>query len=239
MLDNYTHIHTSNGQTTLKLDRLNQKTGIFRAGFASNDYYLFGKFDIDIKLVPGDSAGTVVELFLTSEQPNKDQIDLKFLGNVSGEPYILQTNIYADGFANREQRIYLWFMVDSIPIRVYKNHADKGISYPRWQPMSMKAKIYDGASWATRGKTIDWSKSPFIATFKDYKIDACIWNGNARFCRSDSEVNWWNKDRYDSLTSVQNRWNKWVKKNHKIYNYCQDNKRFHNDLPKECSLPTY
>ncbi|KAM7270419.1 hypothetical protein ACFE04_029633 [Oxalis oulophora] len=93
--------------------------------------------------------------------------------------------------------------------------------------MSMKAKIYDGASWATRGKTIDWSKSPFIATFKDYKIDACIWNGNARFCRSDSEVNWWNKDRYDSLTSVQNRWNGWVKKNHMVYNYCQDNKRLH------------
>ncbi|KAM7274903.1 hypothetical protein ACFE04_016769 [Oxalis oulophora] len=99
LLDNYTHIHTSNGQTTLKLDRLNKKTGMFRAGFASNDYYLFEKFDIDIKLVPGDSAGTVVELF--------------------------------------------------------------------------------------------------------------------------------------------NRWNGWVKKNHMVYNYCQDNKRFHNNLPKECSLPTY
>ncbi|KAJ0445136.1 putative xyloglucan:xyloglucosyl transferase [Helianthus annuus] len=46
---------------------------------------------------------------LTSDQPNRDEIDFQFLGNVSGQPYILQTSLYADDFDNREDRIYLWF----------------------------------------------------------------------------------------------------------------------------------
>ena len=46
---------------------------------------------------------------LSSNQPNRDEVDFEFLGNVPGEPYIVQTNVYADGFGNREQRMKLWF----------------------------------------------------------------------------------------------------------------------------------
>ncbi|KAK6283100.1 hypothetical protein POUND7_016925 [Theobroma cacao] len=132
-------------------------------------------------------------------------------------------------------------MVDSIPIRLYRNHADKGVAYPRWQPMSIKVSLWNGDSWATRGglEKIDWSKGPFIASFKDYKIDACVWQGNPRFCRADSSVNWWNRPRFSTLTRVQKRWFKWVRKYHMVYDYCQDNQRFQNNLPKECSLPKY
>ncbi|MFS8006498.1 putative xyloglucan:xyloglucosyl transferase [Helianthus anomalus] len=71
--------------------------------------FLFGQIDMPIKLVPSHSAGTVLAFYLTSDQPNRDEIDFQFLGNVSGQPLILQTSVYADGFDNREERIYLWF----------------------------------------------------------------------------------------------------------------------------------
>ncbi|WJX14857.1 putative xyloglucan endotransglucosylase/hydrolase protein 10 [Trifolium repens] len=251
------HVNTSDdGKTrTLKLD---QESG---AGFASNQMFLFGQIDMQIKLVPGDSAGTVLAFYLTSDQPNRDEIDLEFLGNVSGQPYILQTNIYVDGFDNREERIYLWFdptkdfhtysvlwnlhqivfMVDTIPIRVYRNHADKGVAFPRWQPMSLKATLWNGDSWATRGgqDKIDWKNGPFIASFRNYKIDACVWKGSPRFCRASSSTNWWNQYNFSTLTSIQRRWFKWVRTYHMIYDYCKDNERFQNNLPRECSLPKY
>lgn len=132
-------------------------------------------------------------------------------------------------------------MVDWIPIRVYRNHADKGVAFPRWQPMSIKISLWNGDSWATRGgrDKIDWSKGPFIASFRNHKIDACVWKGNPRFCRADSSTNWWNKERFSTLTSIQKRWFKWVRKYHMTYDYCQDDQRFQNNLPKECSLPKY
>ncbi|KAE8726009.1 putative xyloglucan endotransglucosylase/hydrolase protein 10 [Hibiscus syriacus] len=186
------HVNTSsNGrERSLKLD---QESG---SGFASNQMFLFGRIDMQIKLVPGNSAGTVLAYYLASDQPNREEIDFEFLGNVSGEPYIVQTNIYVDGFDNREERIYLWFdptedyhtysilwnlhqivfMVDSIPIRLYRNHADKGVAYPGWQPMSIKISLWNGESWATRGglDKIDWSKGPFIAPIQGLQ-DRCLY----------------------------------------------------------------
>ncbi|KAL6964166.1 xyloglucan:xyloglucosyl transferase [Sarracenia purpurea var. burkii] len=60
----------------------------------------------------------------------------------------------------------------------------------------------------------------------NHMIDACVWNGNPsrRFCSTaDSAANWWNEDRFGSLTSAQRRLFKWVRKYHLIYDYCRDN----------------
>ncbi|KAH6773167.1 xyloglucan endotransglucosylase/hydrolase 10 [Perilla frutescens var. hirtella] len=231
------------------------------SGFASNDMFLFGQFDMQIKLVPGNSAGTVVAFYLTSDQPNRDELDFEFLGNVDGQPYTLQTNVYANGFDDREQRIKLWFdptkdfhtysilwniyqivfMVDWVPIRTYRNHADVGVAFPRWQPMRLQISFWNGESWATNGgkERIDWSKAPFAASFMKYKIDACIWKGDLRFCSGESPTNWWNKQSLNSLTWPQRRLFRWVRKYYVTYDYCEDYQRFNNSLPKECLLPKY
>jgi hypothetical protein len=44
-----------------------------------------------------------------SSEDTHDELDFEFLGNVSGQPITLQTNMYLDGQGNREIRHYLPF----------------------------------------------------------------------------------------------------------------------------------
>ncbi|KAE8661097.1 putative xyloglucan endotransglucosylase/hydrolase protein 25 [Hibiscus syriacus] len=228
---------------TLSLDKASG------SGFQSKNEYLFGKIDMQLKLVPGNSAGTVTAYYLSSKGSNWDEIDFEFLGNLSGDPYILHTNVFSQGKGNREQQFYLsfdptadfhtysilWnpqriiFSVDGTPIREFKNLESMGVPFPKDQPMRIYSSLWNADDWATRGGVVktDWTQAPFTASYRNFNANACIWSTGSSSCSSNSPTasnpnNEWLSQELDS--SNQERLH-WVQKNYMIYNYCADTKR--------------
>ncbi|KAF7806716.1 putative xyloglucan endotransglucosylase/hydrolase protein 23 [Senna tora] len=224
------------------------------SGFRSKNEYLFGKIDMQIKLVPGNSAGTVTAYYVSSVGSAHDEIDFEFLGNLSGDPYILHTNIFTQGKGNREQQFYLWFdptkdfhtysilwnpqtiilYVDGTPIREFKNLESRGIPFPKSQAMRIYSSLWDAEDWATRGGLVktDWSQAPFTASYRDFNLQACVFSTSSSCSSSSSDQSWLKQ----SLDATGEARMKWVKKNYMIYNYCTDTKRFPQGFPPECSL---
>ncbi|KAL2652429.1 hypothetical protein R1flu_020557 [Riccia fluitans] len=237
--------------------RLTQTAG---AQFATVNSFLYGYFSANIKLVAGNSAGTVSAFYLTSYDTNHDEIDFEFLGNETGSPVIVQTNIFVNGVGGREDRIYLWFdpttdfhnysvvwnheqvtwLVDGTPIRIYKNiESVLPNSYPSHQAMGIAHSIFDGSSWATRGGAVpcNWEYAPFLLTFKDFAYDGCTVNSNdITPCTSASnyQSNWWESAQYQSLSSAQVSQLQQVHQEYQIYDYCTDQTRYPTP-PAECS----
>ncbi|XVF37901.1 hypothetical protein REPUB_Repub20aG0051200 [Reevesia pubescens] len=239
---------------SLSLDRVSG------SGFQSKKEYLFGRIDMQLKLVAGNSAGTVTAYYLSSQGPTHDEIDFEFLGNLSGDPYILHTNVYTQGKGNREQQFYLWFdptrnfhtysiiwkpqhiifLVDNIPIRVFKNAESIGVPFPKSQPIRIYSSLWNADDWATRGGLVktDWTKAPFTAYYRNFNAKACTWSGTASSCASTSSVPdgvWENSE----LDAPGRRRLRWVQKYFMIYNYCTDLKRFPQGVPPECKRPRF
>ncbi|XP_027119154.1 xyloglucan endotransglucosylase/hydrolase 2-like [Coffea eugenioides] len=217
------------------------------SGFQSKREYLFGRIDMQLKLVAGNSAGTVTAYYLSSQGPTHDEIDFEFLGNVTGQPYILHTNVYAQGKGGREQQFYLWFdptknfhtysmawtrdhiifLVDNTPIRQFKNAESLGVPYPKNQPMRIYSSLWNADDWATRGGLVktDWTQAPFTAYYRNFNAQTAtvgkLSNGA------------WQKQELDAYSRRRLRW---VQKNFMIYNYCTDYKRFPQGFPPECRL---
>uniref|UniRef100_J3N8U5 Xyloglucan endotransglucosylase/hydrolase n=1 Tax=Oryza brachyantha TaxID=4533 RepID=J3N8U5_ORYBR len=244
------HIHYVDGGREVQL-YLDKSTG---TGFQTRGSYLFGHFSMHMKLVGGDSAGTVTAFYLSSQNSEHDEIDFEFLGNRSGEPYILQTNVFSGGKGDREQRIYLWFdptkdyhsysvlwnlymiafFVDETPIRVFKNSKDLGVRYPFNQPMKLYSSLWNADDWATRGgrEKTDWSRAPFVASYRGFHVDGCEASAEARYCATQG-ARWWDQPEFQDLDADQYRRLAWVRATHTIYNYCDDRDRYPTMSP-EC-----
>lgn len=229
------------------------------SGLASADKYMFGILEIQMKVAPGDTAGTVTSFYLSSATENRDELDFEFLGNVSGEPYLLQTNIFTNGTGYKEQRISLWFdptadfhkysiswtkqrvifSVDGTAIRTFPNNEEWGQLYVDRNPMGAFVSIWNGDDWATLGGLvkINWTAAPFIASYRDFEANACTFNGNASMCM---------QSQFATMTAHTNLYAneldlgslKWIEDNYMVYNYCHDKDRYQQDVPLECTLPT-
>ncbi|XP_062183567.1 xyloglucan endotransglucosylase protein 7-like [Phragmites australis] len=231
------------------------------SGFQSKDQFLFGEFAMEMKLVPGDSAGTVATFYLTSEGDAHDEIDFEFLGNVSGEPYVMHTNVFVQGTGNREQEFYLWFdptadfhnytvlwnpnniiwTVDGVPVRVFKNHESSGVPYLGGQAMRVHASLWNGESWATQGGRVktNWSDAPFVASYGSYAYaaTACVaGDGASSGCPPNAAPgdagSWMDRQ----LGPDDERAIAWARENYMIYDYCNDPWRFPQGRPAECNL---
>ncbi|KAL2924069.1 Xyloglucan endotransglucosylase/hydrolase 2 [Bienertia sinuspersici] len=215
---------------TLSLDKVSG------SGFKSKRAYLFGRIDMQVKLVAGNSAGTVTAYYLSSEGQTHDEIDFEFLGNVTGQPYTLHTNVFTKGKGGREQQFHLWFdptlkfLVDNTPIRVFKNHEAKGVPFPKSQPMKIYSSLWNADQWATQGGRVktDWNKAPFTAYYRNFNVNP----NHAAAVSAYTESKWQNQQ----LNAWSRRRLRWVQKYFMIYNYCTDVQRFPRGVPSECKM---
>ncbi|KAK7339166.1 hypothetical protein VNO77_19818 [Canavalia gladiata] len=224
------------------------------AGFRSKLEYASGFFQMRIKIPNKDSSGVVTAFYLTSTAyehlgAKHDEIDFEFLGN-NGGPYALQTNVFSNDEGGREQRISLWFdptidfhtygilwnqhqivfYVDEIPIRVFKNNSNIGVSFPS-QQMHIMASIWNGEPWASNGKRIDWKQAPFMAQFEGFNVHGCQFQIRNKYACYSPHL-WWNDQKHWELNPQQQRAYEDARKKHLLYDYCSDRGELH----KECQI---
>ncbi|CAA6671117.1 unnamed protein product [Spirodela intermedia] len=205
---------------TLSLDKASG------SGFQSRNEYLFGKIDMQLKLVPGNSAGTVTAYYVTivaGPLPRRDR--LRVPGNLSGDPYTLHTNVFSQGKGNREQQFKLWFD----PTKDFHTYSILWNA----QIIMIYSSLWNGEAWATRGGLVktDWSKAPFFSSFRNFNADACVWSRGTSRCPS-GKASWMNRV-LDAATLARI---KSVQKKYMIYNYCSDARQFPKGFPLECTI---
>ncbi|KAM0931049.1 hypothetical protein ACQ4PT_000554 [Festuca glaucescens] len=223
------------------------------SGFHTKEAYLYARFDVDIMLVPNNSAGTVTTLYLFPVDvpwEYHDEVDLEFLGNVTGEPYTLHTNIFVNGVGHRVEQFRLWFdptvdfhtysidwnpkritiLVDGVPIRVFKNQEKDGVPFPSWQKMKLEGSLWNADDWATQGGRVktDWSAAPFFANYRNLRVAWCQPSPGVAWCGDEPPESTWFEQGLDAA-ALQN-----ARDTHMIYDYCKDVNR--KELPKECTL---
>ncbi|KAG8374675.1 hypothetical protein BUALT_Bualt10G0020600 [Buddleja alternifolia] len=220
------------------------KLNVANNDFSSYYSYLWGSDHFSC-----NRQGTEVQLKMdrSSAPDNQDpgnhfELDYEFLGTNG----TVQTNVYDKDHGHREQIFNLWFdpskdfhtyeflwnsyhivfIVDKIPIRVFKNNMGKGIAYPT-KAMHIEASIWN-APWAG---VVDWRQAPFIAHYSDFGFRACpSEGGNIATCASNKYF--WNGPKYRELNAAQKQQMQYYRSKYMIYDYCSKE----STRKKECSL---
>ncbi|KAG1364477.1 putative xyloglucan endotransglucosylase/hydrolase protein 23 [Cocos nucifera] len=120
---------------TLSLDKTSG------SGFESKNEYLFGKIDMQLKLVPGNSAGTVTAYY--GKGNREMQFHLWFDPTKDFHTYSIPWNPR-----------HVIFMVDGTPIRDFKYVDSRGVAFPKSQPMRIYSSLWNADDWATRDLTV-------------------------------------------------------------------------------------
>ncbi|KAJ3683106.1 hypothetical protein LUZ60_013333 [Juncus effusus] len=230
--------------------------------------YLFGYVNMRIKLVPDDSAAVVTTYYISSpwdtkENDTHDEIDFEFLGNETGQPYTIHTNIFINGVGNREEQFKPWFnptsdyhnytifwnpyrvvwSIDGVAFRTFKNNENMGVPFPKTKPMRVFSSIWNADDWACQGGRIktNWTYQPFIARYLNYEDSVCLWTGTNSIyeCGADNTAQWYNEPQFQALSQPQIDNINNIKYNYMIYDYCDDSKRFNGNMPPECYLSQY
>ncbi|KAK6136965.1 hypothetical protein DH2020_029292 [Rehmannia glutinosa] len=206
---------------TLSLDKASG------SGVQSKNEYLFGKIDLQLKLVRGNSAGTVTAYYEKVTLDREQQFYLWFDPTSDFHTYSILWN---------PQTII--FYVDGTPIRVFKNLESQGVPFPKNQPMRVYSSLWNADDWATRGGLVktDWTQAPFTASLRNFRANACVWKSIKSSCNSgpnNSSTKPWLGQELDSASEARL---KWVQQNYMVYNYCADTKRFVQGLPLECTV---
>ncbi|OMP01839.1 Glycoside hydrolase, family 16 [Corchorus olitorius] len=229
------------------------------SGFKSRSLYNSNFFSASIKLPPNNTAGVVVAFYTTNAdvfKSNHDEIDFEFLGNVPGQEWIVQTNLFGNGNMQRgrEERFklgfdptqdfhsysILWnknwivFYVDDVPIRQVQRVDAMGGDFPS-KPMSLYSTIWDGSDWATAGgkHKINYGFAPFNADFAKFVIpgNGCS-TDQIQQCQDNANVQKFVADfnglKGDELSKMED-----FRKKHMTYSYCHDRRRYPSSLP-EC-----
>ncbi|XWS31998.1 hypothetical protein CRYUN_Cryun23aG0122800 [Craigia yunnanensis] len=247
------NLHANGGSVQISLSK---SSG---SGFRSRLLYDTAFFSASIKLPANYNTAGVVVAFYTSNadvfKANHDELDFEFLGNVPGQGWLVQTNLFGNESVKRgrEERYKLWFnptqdfhtysilwnknwiifYVDDVPIRQVRRVDAMGGDYPS-KPMSLYATIWDGSNWATGGgkHKINYGYAPFKADFTNFVINGhgCS-KGQIQQCKNATTrfVSNFNGLRPDERNKM-----KGFRKKYMIYSHCQDRRRYPFALP-ECT----
>ncbi|KAL6629484.1 hypothetical protein ACP70R_029249 [Stipagrostis hirtigluma subsp. patula] len=246
----------SNDGNDLSLSLVSKSSGCM---LRTKKQFIYGTVSTLIQLVPGNSAGTVTTYYTSSVGEKHDEIDFEFLGNETGQPYTIHTNVYADGVGDKEMQFKPWFdptsgyhnytiswspcmivwYVDSVPIRVFRNYqASHGVAFPTSRPMYGYSSIWSADDWATQGGRVktDWSRAPFVANYQNIHLDVCecySYGGCGSGCPAAYRGGC-------QLSYAEQGQMQWVQNSSRIYDYCVDYKRWKNgQKPVECDLRQY